>query len=115
MEHYLVISGCFLLIWYFYKPNSTVKRRKKRKTIVLDLDETLVHSSLEYGNSDFQIEVLMDKKSVIYHVYKRPYCDYFLEKVSEWYNVVIYTASVQEYADPVIDHLCSHNHMFFIF
>lgn len=26
-------------------------------------------------------------------------------KVSKWYNVVIFTASVQEYADPVIDWL----------
>ncbi|PWN94689.1 NLI interacting factor, partial [Tilletiopsis washingtonensis] len=52
-----------------------------------------------------QVEVLLDGRSVIYHVYKRPYVDYFLRKVASWYHVVIFTASVQEYADPVIDWL----------
>ncbi|KZT38358.1 hypothetical protein SISSUDRAFT_986316, partial [Sistotremastrum suecicum HHB10207 ss-3] len=41
----------------------------------------------------------------LYHVYKRPFVDYFLRKVSGWYTVVIFTASMQEYADPVIDWL----------
>jgi len=31
--------------------------------------------------------------------------DYFLRKVSSWYTLVIFTASMQEYADPVIDWL----------
>ncbi|PWN47100.1 NLI interacting factor [Violaceomyces palustris] len=51
------------------------------------------------------VEVVLDGRSVIYHVYKRPYVDYFLRKVASWYQVVIFTASVQEYADPVIDWL----------
>jgi len=29
----------------------------------------------------------------------------FAKQVSKWYNLVIFTASVQEYADPVIDWL----------
>lgn len=51
------------------------------------------------------VEVVLDGRSVIYHVYKRPWVDYFLRKVSTWYQVVIFTASVQEYGDPVIDWL----------
>lgn len=51
------------------------------------------------------VEVVLDGRSVIYHVYKRPWVDYFLRKVAAWYHVVIFTASVQEYADPVIDWL----------
>ena len=51
------------------------------------------------------VEVVLDGKSVIYHVYKRPWVDLFLCKVAAWYTVVIFTASMQEYADPVIDWL----------
>ncbi|KAK0550562.1 Nuclear envelope morphology protein 1 [Tilletia horrida] len=51
------------------------------------------------------VEVVLDGRSLIYHVYKRPWVDYFLRKVATWYHVVVYTASVQEYADPVIDWL----------
>ena len=50
-------------------------------------------------------EVFINGRSVLYQVYKRPWVDYFLRKVASWYQVVIFTASVQEYADPVIDWL----------
>jgi CTD nuclear envelope phosphatase 1 len=42
---------------------------------------------------------------ILYWVNKRPYCDEFLRRVVKWFNLVIFTASVQEYADPVIDWL----------
>jgi len=42
---------------------------------------------------------------ILYYVHKRPYCDEFLRRVCQWYNLVVFTASVQEYADPVIDWL----------
>ncbi|UZJ52694.1 hypothetical protein CBS101457_002014 [Exobasidium rhododendri] len=113
------------------------------KVLVLDLDETLIHSTSrsptwsvladkskgrmavntggsllgleglggmmglrgQVGVRPHQVEVVLDGRSIIYHVYKRPHVDYFLRKVAAWYHVVIFTASVQEYADPVIDWL----------
>jgi len=51
------------------------------------------------------VEVKFDKHAILYFVHKRPFCDLFLRKVSKWYDCVIFTASVQEYADPVIDWL----------
>jgi len=51
------------------------------------------------------VEVSLNGRRTKYHVYKRPFVDYFLRKVSSWYTVVIFTASMQEYADPVIDWL----------
>ncbi|KAJ3122705.1 Nuclear envelope morphology protein 1 [Nowakowskiella sp. JEL0407] len=81
---------------------------RKTKTLVLDLDETLIHSSSRGSrNHDHTIEVLVDKHVCLYYVYKRPHTDYFLRKVSLWYKVVIFTASMPEYADPVIDWLDS--------
>ncbi|PPQ85871.1 hypothetical protein CVT26_004001 [Gymnopilus dilepis] len=51
------------------------------------------------------VEVVLGGRSTLYHVYKRPFVDYFLRTVSGWYTLVIFTASMQEYADPVIDWL----------
>ncbi|KAJ2145975.1 Nuclear envelope morphology protein 1 [Coemansia sp. RSA 678] len=95
-------------------PSSTmsstqVPRELKKKTLVLDLDETLIHSSPQGSyRAHHRIEVVIDKVACLYYVYKRPHVDYFLRKVSEWYRVVVFTASLAEYADPVIDLLDVH-------
>jgi len=34
---------------------------------------------------------------------KRPFCNEFLEKVSNFYEVVIFTAGTQDYADEILD------------
>ncbi|KAF8351503.1 NLI interacting factor [Amanita rubescens] len=64
-------------------------------------------SSLGRRNSSagHMVEVVLQGKSTLYHVYKRPFVDFFLRTVSGWYTLVIFTASMQEYADPVIDWL----------
>ncbi|EQK98040.1 nuclear envelope morphology protein [Ophiocordyceps sinensis CO18] len=49
---------------------------------------------------------------ILYWVNKRPFCDEFLRRVCKWFNLVIFTASVQEYADPVIDWLESERKFF---
>lgn len=49
--------------------------------------------------------VLGPQHPILYYVHKRPHCDEFLRKVCQWYKLVVFTASVQEYADPVIDWL----------
>ena len=48
------------------------------------------------------VEVMLDNQQICYYVYKRPHVDFFLQKVAEWFHVVVFTASVAEYADPVI-------------
>ncbi|KAJ7276347.1 NLI interacting factor-like phosphatase-domain-containing protein [Mycena haematopus] len=94
------------------------------KTLVLDLDETLIHSTSRpmlagssstgfFGLGTFNrnkgsgrmVEVVLGGHSTLYHVYKRPFVDFFLRTVSGWYTLVIFTASMQEYADPIIDWL----------
>ncbi|KAF5393781.1 hypothetical protein D9757_000073 [Collybiopsis confluens] len=93
-----------------------------QKTLVLDLDETLIHSTSRpissanssglfgslgsrKGGPGHVVEVMLGGRSTLYHVYKRPFVDFFLRTVSSWYTLVIFTASMQEYADPVIDWL----------
>ena len=57
-------------------------------TLVLDLDETLVHYYESNGEGKFRI---------------RPGCDQFLREMSELYEIVIFTAAMQDYADWVLD------------
>ena len=94
-------------------------RRLSQKTLVIDLDETLIHSLAKGGrmSSGHMVEVKLNttvgyggatlgpQHPILYYVHKRPHCDDFLRKVCKWYNLVVFTASVQEYADPVIDWL----------
>lgn len=95
-----------------------------RKLLILDLDETLIHSMSSRSSSTFSpspngagasagsamthlVEVRFPQTNIstLYNVAKRPYCDMFLQQTSQWYDIAIFTASMKEYADPVIDWL----------
>ncbi|KAJ9089740.1 Nuclear envelope morphology protein 1 [Entomophthora muscae] len=87
-----------------FKVAKGLKPRLEKKWLVLDLDETLIHSTSKGSKThDHMVEVLIDKHACLYYVYRRPHVDYFLRKVSEWYHLAIFTASVPEYANAVID------------
>jgi len=78
----------------------------KRKTLILDLDETLVHSTIKtVVHHHITVDVVIDGLTCTFYVIKRPHVDLFLKKVAEWFEVVIFTASMQQYADPLIDQL----------
>ena len=79
-----------------------------KKCLVLDLDETLVHSSFHVPEAhDLVVSLgLPDGSHQNIYVAKRPGVDEFLAKVCEQFEVVIFTASLAHYADPVIDFLC---------
>lgn len=78
-----------------------------RKCLVLDLDETLVHSSFHIPEAhDLVVALgLPDGSQQNIYVAKRPGVDEFLARMSELFEVVIFTASLAHYADPVIDFL----------
>ncbi|KAJ7703263.1 HAD-like domain-containing protein [Mycena rosella] len=80
-----------------------------RKCLVLDLDETLVHSSFKpIPQPDFIVPVEIEFHWHHFHVLKRPGVDDFLKRMGEIYEVVIFTASLSKYADPVLDKLDTH-------
>ena len=77
---------------------------RQKKCVVIDLDETLVHSSFNpVPNADFVIPVEID--GVVHQVYvlKRPFVDQFLSRMGELFECVLFTASLAKYADPVTD------------
>ncbi|EOO00775.1 putative phosphatase psr1 protein [Phaeoacremonium minimum UCRPA7] len=70
---------------------------KGRKCLVLDLDETLVHSSFKIlHQADFTIPVEIEGNYHNVYVIKRPGVDQFMKRVGELYEVVVFTASVSK-------------------
>ena len=65
------------------------KTNKSDYTLVLDLDETLIHC--------------LDQQEITPLI--RPGTEKFLEEMSNYYEVVIFTASVKDYADTILDQL----------
>lgn len=75
-----------------------------QKCLVLDLDETLVHSSFRaVPGADFVIPVQIEDVVHFVYVSKRPGVDEFLIEMAKHYEIVIYTASLNKYADPLLD------------
>lgn len=81
-----------------------------KKTLVLDLDETLVHSSFKpIPNPDYIIPVEIDGRLVDVYVLKRPWLDHFMDTIGPRFEVIVFTASLSKYADPLLDLLDKSN------
>ncbi|MCQ2819813.1 MAG: HAD family hydrolase [archaeon] len=81
------------------------ERETNKKTLVLDLDETLVHSAFTPFPcpSDVIIQIEIDNEIHDIHVLVRPGVKEFLEEMAKHYEIVIFTASLSKYADPLLD------------
>ncbi|CAN6444662.1 unnamed protein product [Victoria cruziana] len=80
-----------------------------RKTVVLDLDETLVHSTSDQPPEkyDFIVRPVIDGAALTFYVVKRPGVDELLEEIGKDYEIVVFTAALMEYASLVLDRLDS--------
>lgn len=86
----------------YFLPEETKER--KTITLVLDLDETLVHSTLEHSDdADFCFPVFFNMKQHTVYVKRRPHLQTFLERVACMFEVVIFTASQSIYAEQLLD------------
>ena len=81
------------------------KKTTNKKTLVLDLDETLVHSQFtEFSYpSDIIIKIEIKNETYNIHVLVRPGVKDFLEKMQKCFEIVIFTASISDYADLLLD------------
>ena len=89
----------------FYS-NLNLNTNSNKKTLVLDLDETLVHSSTESPFPNRKNIVLNLKiKNLDYKIYAivRPYLDFFLKEMSHYFNLYIFTASMSQYSKALLD------------
>lgn len=91
----------------------------KPYTLVLDLDETLIHYDealtlkdaqkvgkklqLKLGRAPTADEINSNLPGVKFNI--RPFAVHFLQEMSQWYELVVFTAADQQYADEVINRL----------
>lgn len=90
-------------------------RKRRKMTLILDLDETLIHSAPHpmdpvrtHGGTVVKHDLRVDIRTnhgppKTFLVWKRPHLDVFLREVSRLYEVVVFTAGQQRYASPLID------------
>nr|XP_043636183.1 CTD small phosphatase-like protein 2 isoform X3 [Erigeron canadensis] len=73
-------------------------------TLVLDLDETLVHSTLEHCNdADFTFTVNFNREDHKVYVRCRPYLKEFMDRVAGLFEIIIFTASQSIYAEQLLN------------
>jgi len=72
-------------------------------SLVLDLDETLLHSSI-VPLQTYDIVFPVHFNSMNYQVYvrKRPHMEYFMNRVSQLFEIIVFTASQKVYADKLL-------------
>ncbi|KAM9681179.1 CTD small phosphatase-like protein isoform 3-T4 [Dama dama] len=72
-----------------------------KKCVVIDLDETLVHSSFKpISNADFIVPVEIDGTIHQVYVLKRPHVDEFLQRMGQLFECVLFTASLAKETQP---------------
>ena len=79
-------------------------RTSGMKTLVLDLDETLVHSTFkQIENPDVKLDLMVEDREVGIYVRCRPGLQQLLESTYKLYELVVFTASMDKYANPLLD------------
>jgi len=80
-------------------------KKKNAKTLIMDLDETLITSCSKRDNPDkvLEPEGCDDKTPIMIKI--RPFAREFLKKMKEQYEILVFTASTAPYADAIVKEL----------
>ena len=68
-----------------------LKLSNKKYTLVLDLDETLIHFKVHQNDNNSGI------------LQFRPFISEFLSNIKNYYELIVFTAATEDYANPIID------------
>jgi CTD small phosphatase-like protein 2 len=99
---------------FFPAPPKFKTSHGRRKTLCLDLDETLVHTNAVFETLEGHLPPTLrldvennsnrhsSSKNRIFYVRIRPHLSVFLKECMKLFEVVVFTASEKSYADPII-------------
>eukprot|EP01029_Cantina_marsupialis_P016535 TRINITY_DN368_c0_g1_i2.p2 TRINITY_DN368_c0_g1~~TRINITY_DN368_c0_g1_i2.p2 ORF type:complete len:219 (-),score=46.30 TRINITY_DN368_c0_g1_i2:653-1309(-) len=77
--------------------------QENKVCLVLDLDETLVHSSVQPMDAyDFVVTLKLMGNTCKVFVKIRPGAEDYLEEMSKYFEVIVFTASLKGYAEQVV-------------
>ena len=99
---------------------------QKKKLLLIDLDETLIHSEFRNKNNYKELDLFTrtskcqsktfsySDENYIYYmdVFFRPHLKQFLSEVSKYFDLAIFTAAMKGYADTIIDFIDPHYKFF---
>ena len=78
----------------------------KQKVLVFDMDETLI--SARFKNrvpENFKNTFDYNFQGANLFVSVRPFVDECLKRLAELYEIVVFTAGIKDYADPILDYI----------
>lgn len=88
-------------------------KKTKSKLLIFDMDETLV--AAKFGDKipkGFNKTFAFQFQDSEIQVRLRPYLVDALDKLSEMYEMIVFTAGMQEYADEILDYIDPENKYF---
>ena len=111
--------------YYMHEPTLDEKGNKK-KLLLLDLDETLIHSEIRNKNNFNILNQVKDSANCYHKVFSyindnflyyldiffRPHLFDFLHEIQNYFDIGIFTASSQGYADTIINYIDPFNTIF---
>jgi RNA polymerase II subunit A C-terminal domain phosphatase len=80
-----------------------VLEERRKLILVLDLDQTVLHTVCDAPDVDYTVRFSMDNRT--YSVKFRPNLGYMLERLSGFYEIHIYTMGTREYAEKIAEHI----------
>ena len=84
----------------------------QKKLVIFDMDETLIHcvDDIETQDPDVILEIdFPDEETVYAGINIRPYIMECLEEANKHFQVIVFTASHQVYADAILDYIDPNN------
>ena len=90
-----------------------IGKKEKEKTLILDMDETMIGTQFEGKMTEnFNADFEFDFQGTNIKVSFRPFLAETLEKLSQLYEIIAFTAGVQPYADQILDKIDSEKKIF---
>ena len=82
-------------------------RKNNKKTLILDMDETLIHADVDF-NFKFHNEILKftcDNEEILIPLILRPHLFEFLDYAYEHFELIVFTASETDYANAILNYI----------
>lgn len=97
-----------------YLPEPWIPDQQK-KVLIFDMDETLIHcvDDIETQNPDVILEIdFPGEETVCAGINLRPYLMQCLQEANKMFQVIVFTASHQIYADAILDYVDPEHELF---
>ena len=112
--------------YFYYSPPMIIEDEPRKKLLLLDLDETLIHSEFRTNENCEILETIMKNSkcyvktfsfsdqsyTYVLDVYFRPFLKSFLREISQYFEIGIFTAGTKYYADTILDYIDPNNEYF---